>query len=163
METITLERSFTNLQNALNLFINEFIATYRQFLIRDNKKASGNLINSLKPLTIQFSNNKMECKISIASYWKYVEWGRKPGKFPPIDNILSWIKIKPVLPRPMNGLKPPTESQLAFLIARKIARDGIQPGNQYTEALDIVWNKNKANISNAISKDLEKIVELIKI
>lgn len=159
METSTL--NFYNLQISLDSFIDDFIHTYKSLLIRDDKKASGNLISSLKPVSIQFKNNKFEADISIASYWKYVEYGRRPGKFPPVNKILEWIKIKPVIPRPMNGLKPPTEPQLAFLIARKIARDGIKAGNQFKEALDMTWNRHYNNISNAISEDLNEMVDLV--
>jgi len=44
--------------------------------------------------------------------------GRRPGKFPPVDQIKDWLKEK--------GIKPSDISQdsLAFLIARKIARRG---------------------------------------
>lgn len=153
--------TFTNLQTALNSFIEDFIRTYKGLLIRDGKKASGNLISSLKPVSIEFSNNKMQGSIEIASYWKYVEYGRRPGKFPPVNKILDWIKIKPVIPRPINGLKAPTEKQLAFLISRKIARDGIKPGNQYEEAMNIVWARWEKPISDAISKDLQEIVDLV--
>lgn len=159
METSTL--SFDNLQIALDSFINDFIQTYKGLLIRDDKKASGNLISSLKPVTIQFKNNKFEADISIASYWKYVEYGRRPGKFPPVNKILNWIKVKPVIPRPMNGLKPPTEPQLAFLIARKIARDGIKAGNQFKEALDMTWNRHYNDISSAITQDLNQAINLV--
>ena len=161
METSTL--SFDNLQIALDSFINDFIKTYKSLLIRDDKKASGNLISSLKPVSIQFKNNKFEANISIASYWKYVEYGRKPGKMPPVSKILEWVRVKPDLPRPRNNAKPPTDAQLAFLIARKIGRDGIKPGNQLEEALNIVWMKHKKDISDAISADLQEAVDLIKI
>lgn len=159
METSTL--SFDNLQIALDSFINDFINTYKGLLIRDNKKASGNLISSLKPVSIEFTNNKYQCSIHIADYWKYVEYGRRPGKFPPINKILNWIKVKPVIPRPMNGLKPPTEPQLAFLISRKIARDGIKAGNQFTEALNLTWTKWEQTISDAISEDLNQAIDLV--
>lgn len=153
--------TFYNLQKALDSFINDFIQTYKGLLIRDDKKASGRLISSLKPVSITYNGNKYSASISIASYWKYVEYGRRPGKFPPPKAILDWIKVKPVLPRPMNGAKPPTEAQLAFLIGRKIARDGIKPGNQFEEALNIVWNKHSSDISNAISEDINEAVNLV--
>ena len=159
METNTL--NFSNLQIALNSFIEDFINTYKGLLIRDNKKASGNLISSLKPVSIEFTNNKLAASISLAAYWKYVEYGRRPGKFPPMNKILDWIKIKPVIPRPINTLKPPTEKQLAFLISRKIARDGIKAGNQFTEALKLTWAKYEKQISDAISKDLNEAIDLV--
>ena len=160
METNAL--AFPNLEKAINNFISDFINTYKVLLIRDNKKATGDLIKSIKPIEIEFSNNKMSGSISLASYWKYVEYGRRPGKFPPQNKILDWIKIKPVLPRPVNGIKP-TEKQLAFLISRKIARDGIKPGNQLEEALNLSWAKNKDNISYAISADLQEMINIIEI
>lgn len=160
METNSL--TFTNLEKALNDFISDFINTYKGLLIRDDKKASGDLLRSIKPIEINFESSKYTGSISLAYYWKYVEYGRRPGKFPPPNKILDWIKIKPVMPRPVNGIKP-TEKQLAFLISRKIARDGIEAGNQFKEALDLTWAKNKDYISDAISTDLAANIELIKI
>lgn len=160
METNTL--TFPNLEKAINDFIDDFVNTYKGLLIRDNKKATGDLIRSIKPIEIQFETNKYSGSISLAYYWKYVEYGRRPGKFPPPNKILDWVKIKPVIPRPVNGIKP-TEKQLAFLISRKIARDGIEAGNQFKEALDLCWTKNKNKISDAISIDLQSNIDLIKI
>lgn len=140
METNAL--AFPNLEKAINNFISDFINTYKGLLIRDNKKATGNLIRSIKPIEIEFSNNKMSGSISLASYWKYVEYGRRPGKFPPPNKILDWIKIKPVIPRPVNGIKP---------------------GNQLEEALNLSWAKNKDNISYAISADLQEMINIIEI
>lgn len=151
----------SNLETALSGFINDFIANYKSLLIRDNKKATGNLIQSIRPLSIEVRNNKVIGEIKLADYWKYVEYGRKPGKFPPIDKILGWVKAKPVLPRPMNGLREPSEKQIAFLIARKIARDGIKPGNQYEEALDYTWRQWEQKINDAIDKDLQEAIDLV--
>lgn len=160
METNAL--TFPNLEKALNNFISDFINTYKGLLIRDDKKASGDLLRSIKPIEINFESSKYTGSISLAYYWKYIEYGRRPGKFPPPNKILDWVKIKPVIPRPVNGIKP-TEKQLAFLISRKIARDGIEAGNQFKEALDLTWAKNKDYISDAISTDLAANIELIKI
>lgn len=158
--TLTIEQDFTNTANAIDSFTRDFVEIYKQLLMRDDKKASGNLVNSIKQLDIEFKGNNMSGVISLANYWKYVEYGRRPGKFPPPNKILKWIEIKPVLPRPINGIKP-TNKQMAFLISRKIAREGIKPGNQFEEALNITWNKHKNNISNAISADLDSIIDTI--
>ena len=48
--------------------------------------------------------------------------GRGPGKFPPIKMIESWIRIKPIR---IIGERI-SVSSLAFLIARKIAREGTE-------------------------------------
>lgn len=44
--------------------------------------------------------------------------GRRPGRFPPIKNILEWIDAKGISP---DGI---SKKSLAFLIARKMARQG---------------------------------------
>ena len=75
---------------------------------------------------------------------------------------MKWIEKKPVLARPNNGIKP-TNKQLAFLISRKIHDDGIKPGRQFAEALNLTWAKNSENISNAISLDLQEQINLIPI
>lgn len=154
---------FEKTEAAIGIFLQDFVSTYKGLLINDGKKASGNLINSIREYSIELSGNGIEGSIELASYWKYVERGRKPGKWPPRDNILEWIRIKPVIPRPMNSLKPPTQEQLAFLICRKIGRDGIEPGNQFREALDIVWQRRKQDIEAAVSADLQAAVDLVRI
>ena len=153
--------NYTSLITSLNGFINDFMNTYKSLLIRDGKKASGNLINSIRNVDIAFNNGEITGEFSLASYWKYVEYGRRPGKFPPLQNILDWVKIKPVIPRPVNGLKAPSEKQLAFLISRKIAKDGIKAGNQLQEALEITWSKWENTLSQSISEDIQRMVDMM--
>lgn len=55
-------------------------------------------------------------------YTEFLTDGRKPGKFPPIAIIRQWILDKGIKPIGDNI----TISSLAFLIARKIAREGTE-------------------------------------
>jgi len=55
-------------------------------------------------------------------YTEYLVNGRPPGKYPPIDIIKEWISVKPIQ---IIGERI-TVSSLAFLIARKIAREGTE-------------------------------------
>lgn len=157
MEKDTL--TFNNLQQVLDEFTKDVAETYRGLLLRDGKNATGELISSIRPMTPELVGGAFECSLSLAPYWKYVESGRRPGKFPPIDNILEWVKAKPQLARP-NRLdrKELTPKQLAFLVARKIATKGIQPGNQLEEAIDIVYARWKDRIDAAITADIETIL-----
>ena len=151
--------TFNNLQQVLDDFTKDVAETYRGLLLRDGKNATGELISSIKPMTPELVNGAFECSLSLAPHWKYVENGRRPGKFPPIDNILDWVKAKPQLARP-NRLdrKEIAPKQLAFLVARKIATKGIQPGNQLEEAIDIVYTRWKDRIDAAITADIENII-----
>ena len=148
--------TFNNLQQVLDDFIKDVAETYKSLLLRDGKNATGELISSIKPMTPELVDGAFQCSLSLAPHWKYVENGRRPGKFPPIDNILDWVKAKPQLARP-NRLdrKEITPKQLAFLVARKIATKGIQPGNQLEEAMDIVYARWKDRIDAAITADIE--------
>ena len=151
--------TFNNLQQVLDDFTKDVAETCRGLLLRDGKNATGELISSIKPMTPELVNGTFECSLSLAPHWKYVENGRRPGKFPPIDNILDWVKAKPQLARP-NRLdrKEIAPKQLAFLVARKIANKGIQPGNQLEEAMDIVYARWKDRIDAAITADIETIL-----
>ena len=148
--------TFNNLQQVLDDFTKDVAETYRGLLLRDGKNATGELISSIKPMTPELVDGTFECSLSLAPHWKYVENGRRPGKFPPVDNILEWVKAKPELTRP-NRLdrKELAPKQLAFLVARKIATKGIQPGNQLEEAMDIVYARWKDRIDAAITADIE--------
>lgn len=52
----------------------------------------------------------------------YVEWGweygRAPGKMPPVSALMQWIDAKGIIPKGIS------KKSLAFLIARKIANEG---------------------------------------
>lgn len=109
----------------LEKIVLDFVTAYKQNLQAADANATGELIESIKG-KIKQNGKWIIISINLRDYWRYVEYGRKPGKFPPIKSIREWIDIKPVLPRPYNG-KLPTKDQLAFLIARKIATKGIKP------------------------------------
>lgn len=108
----------TSIQNITNQFVSEL----KNALTGTN--ASGTLSNSITGLVKQ-NDKYINISIQLEDYWKYIEYGSKPH-FPPIDKIREWIKVKPVLPQPING-KLPTENQLAYLISRKISKVGTKP------------------------------------
>ena len=151
--------TFNNLQQVLDDFTKDVAETYKSLLLRDGKNATGELISSIKPMAPELVDGTFECSLSLAPHWKYVENGRRPGKFPPVENILDWVKAKPQLARPNRlGRKEITPKQLAFLVARKIANKGIQPGNQLEEAMDIVYARWKDRIDAAITADIETVI-----
>ena len=158
METNTLR--YDNLYEVLDDFIKDLANVYKRKLQKDGKRASGGLISSVIPQRIDVNNGVYTASISVADYWKWVENGRKPGKFPPPDKIVNWIKAKPILPREVNGIKPTTD-QLAYLIVRKIAKEGIKPGNQLRDAVDEVYDKYIQKISDAIDKDINNALIII--
>lgn len=107
--------------------VDKIVELYRNELHNQGINASSTLSNSITS-TIDVNDTKLVISFNLEPYWRYVEYGRRPGKMPPIDKISQWIRIKPVIPDPINGRIPDTRS-LAFLIARKIGREGI-PGRK---------------------------------
>ena len=108
----------------IQTIIDNIANAYRQELTNQGKVASG----KLRDFTVEVVQDDKWFNIvfNLEHYWKYVENGRKPGKFPPINAIMEWIRVKPIVPHPMNN-RVPTTKQLAFLIAISIAQNVIKP------------------------------------
>ena len=117
---------FDNVRKVLNEFGKLLVDTYRDKLTNEKVNASKTLFNSISYI-VEGNGTNFVVKLKLEDYYKYVENGRKAGKFPPINKIEKWVEIKPVIPRPMANGKLPTTKQLAFLISRKIALEGIKP------------------------------------
>lgn len=126
------EIEWNNLNQLLVEQGKEIVAKYRSFLNAYKKNASNTLYNEFTTFVKQ-EGNVLTLYGSLPFYWKFLEFGTRtaignpPGKFPPINAIMEWVKVKPVTPRPMKNGKIPSIKQLAFLIARAIQRNGTKP------------------------------------
>lgn len=76
------------------------------------KKATGALINSIN---FKLQDDAKKITIIANDYLKYVDKGRKPGTYPPIQAISKWASIKGI---PQSAVFP---------IAHKIFKFGIEP------------------------------------
>lgn len=142
---------FDNLQAVLNQYGEQLISLYRQKLLQTNTDATGTLGNTLNYI-VETNEGLFELSLRIQDYWKYVEEGRGPGKYPPINDIKNWIRVKPVTPTIYNG-KLPTIDQLAYLIARKIHLRGTRGKYLLQASLDELSLFDL--LDEAITKDLE--------
>lgn len=127
---------------------------YQDNLIRNDRIASGDLLNNIE-YEVTRGDFTYTIYVKMKEYWYYVENGRKAGKWPPIQNILDWIKIKPVLPRPNAEGKLPTPQQLAFLIARKIGEEGTEGTQDLRKATDTIWDTFEDRLYEAIDEDVD--------
>ena len=146
----------------INLILEQYgnivIDNYRRLSYQGDSVASGRLVNSLGSFVVS-GEGTYELFLRLEDYWKYVEYGRGPGKFPPLEKIKEWIDVKPVIPTVYNG-KLPTLDQLAYLIGRKIATEGIQPKNYLQNTLDELDLKP---LEDAITRSLENKFDNIAI
>lgn len=150
---------FPKVAEVLERYGAEFIELYKLNLVASGRPASGKLADSLS-YRVSLDGRTFAVDISLLEYWKYIENGTRPH-FPPISAIRDWIRVKPVLPRPMQNGKLPTESQLAFLIARKISREGTKGINDFERANDELFNRMQMNIAEAVTQDLQRQVNII--
>lgn len=144
---------FKNVKSVLNDFGKFLVEEYQDNLILEDAIASKTLYNSLQ-YKVENGNNSFEVKLSLEDYWKYIENGRKPGKWPPISAIKRWIEIKPVLPRPMANGKLPTNE-------RKIGLEGIKPRPILQKSIDDVFEVMREFLEEALAKDIQEEFELI--
>lgn len=78
-------------------------------------------------------------------YAEWVEEGRAPGKRPPVQALIPWVKrnlrierVSKRTKRPLKRRRGPTESEarsLAYVIARKIGREGTKGRYPFREGL----------------------------
>lgn len=148
MDTLDL----TTIKDITDSFVNELKAK----LESNGTNASGELSKSINGI-VKFDGKYLIVSIRLNEYWKYIEYGTNPH-FPPVDKIREWIRVKPVLPRPLASGKLPTENQLAYLIGRKISRFGTKPKpflNNTKEEFDLVGKVYNATLE-LITKQLEQ-------
>lgn len=130
---------------------NQIVELYRKQLETQGINASSTLSRTAETV-VELNGNRLLVSLNLEPYWRYVEYGRKAGKMPPIDTIAEWIKVKPIVPEPVNGKVPDTR-QLAFLIARKIGREGLQGRKPLT---NIIYSDAVESIIQDIKTEIQK-------
>lgn len=172
-----LVKRWRHVHKVLNDFGRELVEVYLANINERGISASHELANSVS-YEIHVGDRQMGVDLRLADYWKYVEYGRKAGKFPPLDSIERWIEVKGIQPmtrtqasvkrwtqhrgsiRRNDGSIPSIKS-LAYLIGRKIATEGIQPRPILTTALDEVYNRFDEALNEAVTQDIKIEVDIV--
>lgn len=149
----------TELHQILEDYAKDAEELYKYQISIGGKNASRKLIDNVKSWVV-VGENSYEVTLQLQDYWKYIESGRKPGKFPPVNAILNWILVKPILPRPngngeLQRLKP---KQLAFLIGRKIKEEGIEPYPALKTTKEELDKLYKEKIAEALGRDVRNYI-----
>ena len=166
---------FPQLTKVLTDYAQYLRETYKANLEKSGHKATGNLISSIQT-NVVIGENTFAVDMSLASYYKWVNEGRKKGGRPPISSILEWIQVKPILPTGEKYEKLPTEKaqlSLAFAIANAIAENGSpirdslpqEPTFDFTRAVDQTNSSYMLMIEEALTNDLaamgSKLISLV--
>lgn len=134
---------------------NEFVREYQQQLSNFDANATGALSRTAKS-DVEINGPMITLYAELEPEWKWVENGRKPGKWPPRAAILNWIKQKHILPR---GNKPVSQESLAFLIQRKIAVKGIEPRPALRNAAEEIVDEFVNEVYRQFDKLLQESIE----
>lgn len=149
------------LQKVLQEYAKEATEIYKYQISLGGKNASRKLTDTITS-RVNVGESSYEVVLNLQEYWKYIEGGRPPGKFPPVGALISWINVKPIIPRPDDKGNIPSPKSLAFLIGRKIENEGIEPFpalKTTQEELDKIYhNKLSAALGHDITNYLRKIL-----
>lgn len=134
------------------MFGQDYVKILTALLKKKGKVGSGALINSLD-YRIQESANQISIIIQSNDYLKFVDEGRKPGSYPPIQAISKWATLKGI------------SQEAVFPIARSIYKFGIKPTNVIQETNNeflnsqTLANKYQERISTNIEDIVTKMIE----
>lgn len=149
---------FKHTMKALNDFGNFIITTYKSQLEAEQMN-NGELYRTIS-YSVSTGTGGWVVSVSLENYWRYIEYGRRPGKMPPVSAIENWINVKQIIPHSMT-LKSgktviPTIPQLSFLIARSIGRRGIAPKPLFKNSFEAAKQQFIQVIKDAITQDIKE-------
>lgn len=149
---------FKHTMKALNDFGNFIITNYKSQLEAEQMN-NGELYRTIS-YSVSTGTGGWVVSVSLENYWKYIEYGRRPGKMPPVSAIENWINVKQIIPHSMT-LKSgktviPTIPQLSFLIARSIGRRGIAPKPLFQKSFEAAKQQFMQVIKDAITQDIKE-------
>lgn len=108
---------------SINILSKEFELLKKDLILAYDAKgmrSSGKFADSLEVQTFE-TELGYTAILWGEDYAQQLETGRKSGKYPPFDMIKRWIEQKGVFAQALQKI---SISSLAFLISRKIAREG---------------------------------------
>jgi hypothetical protein len=123
-------------------------------------RASGNLIKNLNVYWVDSEfESKPELIIELPDYYYFVEQGRRPGRFPPLNLISTWAKIKKEVPRFRDKKgRFISNEQRTYLIGRSIAKYGFGATPFIDDAIADALPKILPKLGDAAASFLENVI-----
>lgn len=155
------------LEDVFNKFGDNVIHRAKFYLARRDKNTKNQtLSNSLKFNTKVYPSGGLEMDFIAADYMPYVEYGRLPGKMPPVSAIKEWIAIKPLKLRDKKTGKFKKKSavninSVAFAIALNIKAFGIKPSYFFRDAFAMHRKRLPDELARAYGLDSNKYLKSI--
>ena len=133
---------------SVQVWLNNTVKRMQSNLAQSKSNNTGTLRQSLgrnlqEPVKVK--GGVLSGAIEATDYWEFVDQGRRPGKQPPLRDILKWVQTK--LPRTSNDMAT------AFLIARKIREKGTK-GNEF--ASKVLTTKRIDDLEKSITNSMRE-------
>lgn len=138
-----------------------------------NHNASGKLSSSIRFRVKNFKDIRW-FELYMEDYWKWVDSGRKPGKMPPVQNILAWLDAKRISVTAYGygknkavGRKSIISTDLyktrakAWAIAKHIAKYGTKPTHFYSDTMKPGHSGDISTLELELSAMLERDVKVV--
>ena len=171
--------SFPHLIKVLKEYGQTAEELYQMELLSAGRVASGALQDSVH-FIISEGDRSFEVSLVLADYWKYVEGGSKgthgrqyatyPAHLPPVNKIVEWIKIKPVLPRQSDLTRRDGSphrhrdgsewtldeiyEKMGWRVAKGIEKFGVEPVPAMDNTVTLTYQSFKDKIAEALREDL---------
>lgn len=167
METNTLI-NFQRLQAALLDYAQTAREVYKEQIALGGHNASRHLADTVGS-NVVVDGKAYEVRLQLEYYWKFLEYGSKgtessypgakyPAHFPPPSEILKWIQIKPVIPKPMplpNGkFRIPSLESLSWIISKNILKHGTEPFPAVEATKEELMQIYEQRLSEALGMDV---------
>ena len=132
---------------AEEIYVSEIRAQIRSM----NLEASGDLYNSVWAVYGTSSEAVLTTSqgysVGSTPYARFIEYGRKAGKMPPVEAIYKWMQDK--------GYNPTMQD--AYAVAKHIARNGIAAKNPFSEGAKSAEAKMAAQSVNDLAKRVNSL------
>ena len=148
-------------QATLEQYKDKIVTQLKDRLAEQGLVASGKLQNSIYGVVTETGIN-----IFAEGYGTFVEEGRGPGKMPPRNKILEWVKAKGLQSSNIKYKRANRLKDIAWMIAKSIAEKGTIKRFSYGGAkiIDHINRKYKDEITEDIKqgylKDLESQINI---
>lgn len=145
----------------LENFAKDLVADLVASITQKDKIATRALLQSVS-FDIKFMENTLNILFFMEKYWDEVNDGQPKGTRVPIEDLVEWIKAKPIQPRVKAGQDlNDARVQLAYLIQRAIREHGTKASHFFTEVVTPARIEQlKKDISAALGRDV--LVNIIK-
>lgn len=158
-----------NVKKELDKFRNAVVAEAKKELVKQGKKSSGDLYNSIDSDLEVYKSNNFALSFTLGDYGEFVDKGvsgtkvkyKTPFKYttkmPPPSKLDKWI-VRKGLAKDSKGRFIKRKS-LQFLIARSIFRKGLKPSLFFTKPFNKHFKKVSKELVDSFGLDIDNFLQ----